>query len=222
MDEQSKQRLVGATVLASLGALVVSVFLVSTPDIETTSWRHREYSGDERLTVKAELRGEVNEAIAPAMQGDDPGGNEVSDYPTPVTVQEIEPLIASAPVEPPIQGPSASDYATIEEASNTSPGQIEKSANRAKEEAGEVEAGKSKKWVVQVGSFSKEQNAIALRDRLRESGYHVFLEPAKVSKRSLTRVYVGPESKRDDAVASRQKLQHETKLKGIVRPYLGG
>lgn len=223
MDEQSKQRLVGAAVLASLGALILSLFLVSAPDTGTVSENYDRPGGERMSTNPVNgLPGEMDEAITPATYMEDAGGDELPDFPDPVAVREFELPIASAPVEPPIQGPSTSDYATSEEATFTSRERIEDNPNRAGKAVAEVEAGNPRVWVVQIGSFSNKRNAIALRDRLRESGYDVFLEPANVSTRSMTRVYVGPEPERDDALASRQKLQHETKLKGIVRPYLGG
>lgn len=223
MDEQSKQRVAGAAVLISLGALVVSMFLVSAPDTGTVLGNREHSAGEPMSAVPVNgLLGEMDAASAPATRMDDSGSDELSDYPDPVAVQAFELPTASEPVEPPHQGASTSDDATSEEPTFASHERIEESADRARKAVAEVDVGNTKEWVVQIGSFSDKQNAIALRDRLRESGYAAFLEPANVSTRSMTRVYVGPEPERDDAVASRQKLQHETKLKGIVRPYLGG
>ena len=223
MDEQSKQRLAGAAVLTSLGALVLSMFLVSAPDTGIVLENRDHFGGEPMSAVPVKgLLGEMGAASVPATRMDESGSDEVSDYPDPVAVQEVELPTASAPVEPPHQGASTSDDATSEEPTFTSHERIEGSADRARKGVAEVELGNTKEWVVQIGSFSDKQNAIALRDRLRESGYAVFLEPTTVSTRPMTRVYVGPEPERDDAVASRQKLQHETKLKGIVRSYLGG
>jgi DedD protein len=223
MDEQSKQRVAGAAVLTSLGALVLSMFLVSAPDTGTVLENREHFGGEPVSAVPVNgILGEMGAASAPATRVDDSGSDELSDYPDPVAVQAFELPTASEPVEPSHQGASTSYDATSEEPTFTSHERIEESADRARKAVAEVDVGNTKEWVVQIGSFSDKQNAIALRDRLRESGYAVFLEPANVSTRSMTRVYVGPEPERDDAVASRQKLQHETKLKGIVRPYLGG
>jgi len=74
-------------------------------------------------------------------------------------------------------------------------------------------------WVVQLGSFSNEQNALKLRDRLRAKGYTAFVEPVQGSGGKSLRVRVGPELERAQAEAIRDKLQKELKIKGIVGRY---
>ncbi len=61
-------------------------------------------------------------------------------------------------------------------------------------------------WVVQAGSFSDEQNALAVRDRLRQAGHPSFVTPTQ-SDPPVFRVRVGPmidlqqaESKRDEVI----------------------
>lgn len=46
-------------------------------------------------------------------------------------------------------------------------------------------------WVVQVGSFADEANAIAVRDRLRRAGFPSFVSPGDDGE-TLFRVRVGP------------------------------
>lgn len=67
-------------------------------------------------------------------------------------------------------------------------------------------------FAVQLGSFSKADNARGLRDKLAAKGYQAFVRGAG----SVTRVYVGPEPSRAAAEAMLKKLEAETKLKGIV------
>ncbi|MCP4409924.1 MAG: sporulation protein [Gammaproteobacteria bacterium] len=71
-------------------------------------------------------------------------------------------------------------------------------------------------WVVQVGSFKQKSNAIALRDKLIAAGYSVFEERVGSSRTPIFRVKVGPERKRDRAMALKTKLLAKQKLKGIV------
>ncbi|NIR29505.1 MAG: argininosuccinate synthase [Gammaproteobacteria bacterium] len=77
-------------------------------------------------------------------------------------------------------------------------------------------------WAVQLGSFARSQNAVALRDRLRAKGYTAFLESARSDQGPVTRVYVGPELRRAQAEQALKKLQGEVDLKGIVVRYPGG
>ncbi|MEM7255062.1 MAG: SPOR domain-containing protein [Pseudomonadota bacterium] len=47
-------------------------------------------------------------------------------------------------------------------------------------------------WVVQIGAFSRAQNAIELRDRIRKKGFPVFVRTVERDGKRLTRVLVGP------------------------------
>jgi len=71
-------------------------------------------------------------------------------------------------------------------------------------------------WVVQVGSFSRSDNALALRDKLRSKGFTAFVERVKTAEGTIYRVRIGPELKRESAERQLQRLQREMKLKGIV------
>jgi len=61
-------------------------------------------------------------------------------------------------------------------------------------------------WAVQVGSFSSKQNALALRDKLRNKGFAAFVDTTKVNEIENFRVRVGPEVKREKAESLRKKL----------------
>lgn len=71
-------------------------------------------------------------------------------------------------------------------------------------------------WAVQVGSFSKQANALRLRDKLRGRGYPAFVEKISTAGKVVYRVRVGPEAKRADALALQKELQQKMKLKGLV------
>ncbi|HKJ08039.1 MAG TPA: SPOR domain-containing protein [Gammaproteobacteria bacterium] len=74
-------------------------------------------------------------------------------------------------------------------------------------------------WVVQVGSFSQQDNATSLRDKLRTKGFKAFVQQASTSEGAVYRVEVGPILKRADADALRDKLQAQMQLKGLVVPH---
>lgn len=76
-------------------------------------------------------------------------------------------------------------------------------------------------WVVQVGSFSRE-NADKLDDKLRAAGYRSYVvdEPVKGKDgSSLYRVRIGPEILRSETLKLKAKLKKEMKLDGIVLNY---
>lgn len=67
-------------------------------------------------------------------------------------------------------------------------------------------------FMVQVGAFGKESNALGLRERLRGAGYSTHV----VNIKGTYRVLVGPELERPAAEASRDRLKREQQLAGIV------
>jgi len=71
-------------------------------------------------------------------------------------------------------------------------------------------------WVVQMGSFANQKNAEELHQRLRQKGYHVFVDRFQQDGEMTYRVRIGPESQRADAETLRTRLERELKLKGIV------
>jgi DedD protein len=54
-------------------------------------------------------------------------------------------------------------------------------------------------WIVQVGSFSNQENAIKVVDQLRKAGYDTHLETAQVKSKKVYRVRVGPEVDKNNA-----------------------
>lgn len=74
-------------------------------------------------------------------------------------------------------------------------------------------------WVVQLGSFAKQSNAVTLRDRLRAMGYGAFVKPVATTAGMRARVYVGPELPKEEASQLSRKLGVEVKLRGLVVPF---
>lgn len=77
-------------------------------------------------------------------------------------------------------------------------------------------------WTVQLGSFLKSKNALALRKRLQAKGYPAFVESGSSVQGEVSRVFVGPMPDLEQAKKSAVKLRREMALEGIVVPYPGG
>jgi DedD protein len=71
-------------------------------------------------------------------------------------------------------------------------------------------------WVVQVGSFSHRDNAVAERERLRAAGFPAFLERTEAEGRVLHRVKVGPELDRRAAERLKERLEETMERSGIL------
>jgi len=74
-------------------------------------------------------------------------------------------------------------------------------------------------WIVQLGSFTEEDNAQSLNKKLRAAGYRSFVEPLKRDGEISFRVRVGPEIKRSEADMLLKKLNEKMQLDGIVVSY---
>ncbi len=74
-------------------------------------------------------------------------------------------------------------------------------------------------WIVQLGSFTDEDNAQSLNEKLRKAGYPAFVEPLKKNGKISYRVRVGPEIKRSEADLLLKNLKDKMNLDGIVVNY---
>ncbi len=75
-------------------------------------------------------------------------------------------------------------------------------------------------WIVQIGLFSNQGNALKLRDKIRKKGFISFVDSiTSTSNKKLYRVRVGPFATRDEALAEQQKVKKRMTLKGIVKPH---
>lgn len=77
-------------------------------------------------------------------------------------------------------------------------------------------------WAVQVGSFRQSDNARRLEQSLRDAGYNAYWrEVTGQQGKPLFRVFIGPELKRADARALRERVAADKgfDLDGLVVPY---
>jgi len=69
-------------------------------------------------------------------------------------------------------------------------------------------------WAVQLGAFSKSENAQALMERLQGRGYAAYVQ--ELSGTQLTRVLVGSEAEQGQAAEILAELDDSMNLKGII------
>ncbi len=74
-------------------------------------------------------------------------------------------------------------------------------------------------WVVQVGSFSRDANAMVLRDRLRDQGYAAFVEEGEADGKAVWRVRVGPVPEESEARDIASDLEDERGQPALVVSY---
>lgn len=83
-------------------------------------------------------------------------------------------------------------------------------------EAADTQAPAVTGWVVQVGSFARESNALVLRDRLRDQEYAAFVEKGETDGTTVWRVRVGPVPEESEAREIARRLEAERGKPALV------
>jgi DedD protein len=200
MERRLKERLIGAAVLVMLAVILIPMILddSSERDIAIT-----------KTNIPARPKDDFNSRIVPLKESD---LTPVPEKTTPKA--DTEPLLDVLP-EPAVaiehSEPKPKPKPEPEKEKETKSAQI---VEKAVSNNMGVTA-----WVVQLGSFSSEENAKVLNEKLRKSGYPAFVEPVKRGTTTAFRVRVGPEILRSDAESLKQKLKKSMQIDGIVIRY---
>jgi DedD protein len=211
MEEQLKERLVGASVLVALGVTFIPMFLNIPTMPEPGSWEEtvQVKSGDLGLDPPPPNAGET---VGPG-QPNKPSG-VASSVPEPVAGDKAAPhagtpaLMAKPPSAS--QGNQFIDSVIPSvEALQTPPALSPPMLPDSRQTA---VAG----WAIQLGSFSSQENAALLEDRLRKLGYKAFVETLHIGDSKVFRVRVGPEMLESKAKELQARLEKDIDLKGLV------
>ena len=80
-----------------------------------------------------------------------------------------------------------------------------------------IEDKQLKSWVIQVGSFSQEENANEFRDRLRKNKFTAYVDSVTTADhRTLYRLRVGPELDEKRAIKVKKQLESIYKVKTLL------
>jgi len=233
VDNRLKQRLVGAVVLVSLVAILVPMILDGQKEHGTVIVKtnippkpdHQFNSkviplDDEPARPEQEPARRVIETPSPPARAK-PASTPRSAAALPAKTPPAEAAPAAAPRSG-VDLVEKSAPAGAPPAATADRSAVRKSATESGKaplaEASGLRTGIDA-WVVQVGSFSSEKNALALRDRLRGKGYRAFVERLEAGEGVVFRVRVGPELDPSRANEILGKLEKDAKLKGIVVHY---
>ncbi|MDF1582077.1 MAG: SPOR domain-containing protein [Methyloprofundus sp.] len=97
--------------------------------------------------------------------------------------------------------------------SRPKPAQIDLQAQQIKKS---VQQAKLESWIIQVGSFSQEQNAIEFRDKLRKNKFTAYVDSVSSNQGTLYRLRVGPELGEKIALKTQQRLESLYKVKTLL------
>ena len=91
--------------------------------------------------------------------------------------------------------------------------------NNAQDERTDRPKYKSSAFVIQIGSFSKMSGAQKIVENLKAAGFKAYLKQGKSNGKSINRVLVGPELKREKADSQLAAINKISGLKAIVLSY---
>ena len=75
-------------------------------------------------------------------------------------------------------------------------------------------------WVIQLGSFSKKENAIDLRNRLRLQKYDSFVDQtSNAANQKRYRVRIGPFLQKGDAESTNKNIKTKLQLDGLIKAH---
>lgn len=202
MQQHHKQRLIGAVVVVALAVVFLPMLLQGPVDRSTTDMSmdippRPEAGSGENAGRDARPPADTLEAVPMPEDTDtgDTGAAEAHDAPPP---------------EPSVEATGEGDG----EAAGT-----DGAAPESAETEGETQArdGEDAAWAVQVGSFSQRDNALGLRDRLRDQEFSAYVDRVeRDGEPPLYRLRVGPVIEREDAEALLERLSAEADLDGLV------
>ena len=219
---QLRQRLIGALVLVALLAIIVPFFLGDQPDtsvenIASIPPAPEQIPGADLPIEEDNPETPVDEVTADTVIDAAQGRASVAEGRMPGATAATLPVTAPVPTPDAVPAPAPTKPSVSKPAPVTAPATTPARAPVAPSSATRSPAkAPANAWVVQLGSFSSEQNAWALRDKLRNKGYHAFVERVSEGSKMVIRVRIGPELQRAKAEAVQQKLEKEMKIKGIV------
>jgi len=201
MDFLLKQRLVGAIVLVALAVIFIPILLEGPEQTLVPEMEALPEPIDQRLSKP------LDAFPAPDAIPAEPQESIVLSAADPEPEPELEP----EPVhETKLDEPSAPPQPATQPEPLLPPPAPEQKP---------LKPGPLASWVVQAGSFSSEQNALRLRDKLRDAGFVTQVEKARVAGKSHYRVRVGPFLVRADAENSEKQLLDKFSIKGRVLSY---
>lgn len=222
MDQQLKERLVGATVLIVVGIIVIPLLLDGPQSarevrvgLELPAAQSERETHTIRLDVPAsqpasQASGAIERAPPKRLEKSRPSGSGPGQSPpAPVTAadaapqpQSRPPPSESKPSEPPPQA-SVATAKTTQRAASSEPATQPAPEEAAAAAPRSADGG----WAVQVGSFSQTDNAQRISRELEAAGFDAFSTQIVSRGRTLHRVRVGPVADRSAAEALAGRLE---------------
>lgn len=216
MDIQLKKRIIGASVLVILAATFLPM-LIEEPDYSARGLHFQDIPETPPLAPQHE---------APLKSLEE--GLKQTQWEQPVEPARIrEPALAPAPGARPATKPPVAEIArppaaktpppppTVEMAKIPPPKPLKPITAAAPPEP----TAERESWVIQLGSFSVQDNAQKLTDQLKAKGLPGYTEAIDMQGKKVFRVRVGPEANRSRLEKIAELIDKELQIKGRVIRY---
>ncbi len=206
MNDQLKQRLVGAIVLVSLAVIFIPMILPGGGMGDSMDVRKVPAEPDYRFPPpkSAPKAPPISDAVIVPMGDSEPKADVKSS-----AKASTKTSTKTSTTEKKISSKKASANKKV----------TTKPVVSIPDKKPDIKPGQVTAWIVQVGSFTSSPNAKALRDKLRKMGYASFVEALKGKQGMTYRGRVGPELTRTLADKLQKQLAKKAKVNGMVQSY---
>ncbi len=246
MEEGSKRRLIGATVVVVLLVTFVPMVLEEDPkppvpppasDVASRDQARPEMDVEFRQPAKQSPLATITELPPPDLltssERDMAGQGSASRVDMPVTKppkgpeaqkpkEAAKPAAKEAPKETKKEVARDIPKETKKEITKVAPKDVPKEPAKEKEAAKPADPGPKKtgaSWVFQVASLSERAKADEMAGNLKSKGFPAFVEAAEVNGKTYFRVRVGPRQERKDIDALAASVRDKTGQSGQVQRY---
>ncbi len=197
MEQKLKERLVGAAVLVAAAVIFIPIILTDSPEPD--------------VILGSNIPDNFSSRIIPILENDEKSSSTSIDANDIQAEDNQEKNKKNTVREIVVEKVISADDINAERNST-------KKDKRKKEDEVKDDVGLSA-WIIQLGSFTSEENAQSLNEKLRKSGYPAFVEPLKTNGQISYRVRVGPEIKRSEAESLLKMLKDTMDMEGIIVSY---
>ncbi len=223
-DFDIRHRLVGACVLLALGVIFIPMILQGNgPGVGKSDSLTEEVQ--EWIVGTEEAETYISRVVpvgedTQQQQTQPPVSDENATPELQVIEEKVSALQQPAEQQNQDQIQTISEVAAIEPAENPEQQSVvEKPKDEVEQTAGIKAENVSRGWVVQVGTFSKPENAQNLITKLNQNGFDSRYEVVNTDAGQATRVWVGPYEKRVTAARALELVKENTGVKGFLKSY---
>lgn len=204
-----KQRVIGALVLVSLAVIFVPM-LFDEPHTERSSKRIELPEEPAFPAVDTQPPETDKPAAATGYHIEEPGNTAAAAQPADTSGQTPAGQAPAPGGEPP--KPDQTTAGNAASAPTESPQPTDSTGDSEAEFSGSLKGA----WLVQLGSFGNADNAVRLRDSVREKGYDSHIQKVVRGDTTLTRVFSGPFAEKSEAERAKKRLDAEFGVNGLV------